>query len=66
MTLLSCTKFGVKGYLFNDDTFNYNCGQAKVAVNEFQEAEEALLLIQDASFKADYTYIIHLVKCCKI
>ena len=52
-----------QGYLFNDDTFNYNFAQTKVALNEYQEAEEALLMIQNERFKSEYTYISHLVKC---
>ena len=54
----------IKGYLFNDDVFNYNYAQTKVALNAYEEAEEALLNIQNEKFKSEYTYISHLVKCC--
>jgi intraflagellar transport protein 56 len=48
----------------NNDVFNFNYAQAKVATLAYQEAEEALLLIQNENIKCEYTYISHLVKCC--
>jgi intraflagellar transport protein 56 len=54
----------VKGYMFNDDAFNYNFAQAQCALGAYSEAEEALLLIQNEKYKNEYTYISHLVKCC--
>ena len=50
--------------MFNDDIFNFNFAQVKVALHAYQEAEEALLLIQNEKYKSEYTYISHLVKCC--
>ena len=51
--------------MFNDDIYNYNLGQTKCALGSYTEAEEALLLIQNENYKNEYTYISHLVKCCK-
>ncbi|KAJ3262934.1 Intraflagellar transport protein 56 [Chytriomyces hyalinus] len=33
----------IKGYFYNDDTFNYNYSQAKVAAGAYEEAEDILL-----------------------
>ena len=52
--------------MFNDDVFNYNHAQAKVALHAYQEAEESLLLIQNENYKSEYAYISHLVKCCNL
>ncbi|TPX55336.1 hypothetical protein PhCBS80983_g05388 [Powellomyces hirtus] len=53
----------IKGYFYNDDTFNYNYAQAKVATGLFEEAEEILLAIQNDKFKNDYAYLSHLARC---
>lgn len=55
----------IKGYFFNDDSFNYNFGQTKVATGEFEEAEEALSLVQSEKFRSEYAYCSHLARCCK-
>ncbi|KAJ3197005.1 Intraflagellar transport protein 56 [Irineochytrium annulatum] len=41
----------IKGYFYNDDTFNFNYGEAKVAAGAFEEAEDILLMIQNEKFK---------------
>ncbi|KAJ8983941.1 hypothetical protein NQ317_008643 [Molorchus minor] len=46
-----------------DDTFNFNFAQAKTACNQFKEAEETFLLIQDPQIKNDYIYISNLARC---
>lgn len=53
----------IKGYFFNDDTFNYNYGQAKVAAGAFEEAEEILVLVQNEKLKNEYAYLSHLARC---
>ncbi|RKO86192.1 Tetratricopeptide repeat protein 26 [Blyttiomyces helicus] len=53
----------IKGYFYNDDTFNYNYGQAKVATGAFEEAEDILLMIQNEKFKNEYAYLSHLARC---
>uniref|UniRef100_A0A8C3B315 Intraflagellar transport protein 56 n=1 Tax=Cyclopterus lumpus TaxID=8103 RepID=A0A8C3B315_CYCLU len=35
----------VKGYFYNDDTFNFNYAQAKAALGNYKEAEEVLFFI---------------------
>jgi intraflagellar transport protein 56 len=56
----------IKGYFFNDDSFNYNYGQTKAATGAFEEAEEILLLVQNEKFKSEYAYSSHLARCCMI
>ncbi|XP_060521744.1 intraflagellar transport protein 56 isoform X2 [Cylas formicarius] len=53
----------IKSYLHSDDTFNFNFGQAKTACNQYREAEECFLLIQDPKIKSDYIYISNLARC---
>uniref|UniRef100_A0A3Q3ENL1 Intraflagellar transport protein 56 n=1 Tax=Labrus bergylta TaxID=56723 RepID=A0A3Q3ENL1_9LABR len=53
----------VKGYFFNDDTFNFNYAQAKAALGNFKQAEEIFLLIQNEKIKNDYVYISWLARC---
>ncbi|XP_022916832.1 intraflagellar transport protein 56 isoform X2 [Onthophagus taurus] len=53
----------IKSYLHADDTFNFNYAQAKVACDQFKEAEETFLLIQDEAIKADYVYVSSLCRC---
>lgn len=55
----------IKGYFYNDDTFNFNYAQAKVATGAYEEAEELLQLITSERIKSDYAYISHLARCCK-
>jgi len=53
----------IKGYFYNDDNFNYNYGQAKVAAGAFDEAEEILLMVQNEKYKCEYAYLSHLARC---
>lgn len=53
----------IKSYLHSDDTFNFNFAQAKTACNQFKEAEEIFLLIQDSRIQSDYIYISNLARC---
>ncbi|KAJ3251741.1 Intraflagellar transport protein 56 [Boothiomyces macroporosus] len=55
----------IKGYFYNDDTFNYNYAQAKIATGAFEEGEELLLMIQNEKYKCEYAYLSHLCRCCK-
>jgi len=52
----------IKSYFYNDDDFNYNLAIAKAANKEYKEAEEAFLLVQNDSYKADYCYLSWLAK----
>ncbi|RMX39882.1 intraflagellar transport protein 56 [Pocillopora verrucosa] len=53
----------IKSYFYNDDTFNFNYGQAKAAVGNYKEAEEIFLLVQSEKIKNDYTYLSWLARC---
>jgi intraflagellar transport protein 56 len=53
----------IKGYFYNDDTFNYNYAQAKIATGDFVEGEEILLLVQNEKYRQEYTFLSHLCKC---
>mmetsp|Transcript_21022 Transcript_21022/g.66603 ORF Transcript_21022/g.66603 Transcript_21022/m.66603 type:complete len:215 (+) Transcript_21022:274-918(+) len=53
----------VKTYFYNDDDFNWNYGTAKAATGEYAEAEEALLLIQNERYRAEYCYQGWLARC---
>lgn len=53
----------VKAYMYNDDDFNFNHGIALGATRNYKAAEEALLLIHNEQYKAEYTYISWLARC---
>ncbi|CAG9093505.1 unnamed protein product [Plutella xylostella] len=53
----------IKSFFVNDDTFNFNYAQAKVATGFYREAEECLLAIQDETIRASYTYLACLARC---
>ncbi|GJQ73447.1 hypothetical protein Trydic_g13807 [Trypoxylus dichotomus] len=53
----------IKSYLHSDDTFNFNYAQAKTACDQYKEAEETFLLIQDSKIREDYVYISNLARC---
>lgn len=53
----------IRSYFINDDTFNYNYGQAKTATGYYNEAIEALLDIQDSSIRSDLTWSMCLARC---
>ncbi|KAJ3339121.1 Intraflagellar transport protein 56 [Gonapodya sp. JEL0774] len=53
----------IKAYFYNDDTFNFNYGQAKVAADAYEEAEEALCMVQNEKLKSTYAYLSHLARC---
>eukprot|EP00116_Pleurobrachia_bachei_P006614 sb/3466876/ len=53
----------IKSYFYNEDPFNYNCGQAKAATGNYKEAEEIFLMIQSEKLKSDYVYLGWLARC---
>ncbi|XP_073944658.1 tetratricopeptide repeat domain 26 isoform X2 [Choristoneura fumiferana] len=53
----------IKSFFVNDDTFNFNYAQAKVATGFYREAEECLLTIQDEAMRASFTYLACLARC---
>nr|XP_026490875.1 intraflagellar transport protein 56 [Vanessa tameamea] len=53
----------IKSFFVNDDTFNFNYAQAKVASGFYREAEECLLTIQDETIRNSFTYLACLCRC---
>jgi intraflagellar transport protein 56 len=53
----------IKAYMYNDDDFNYNHGLALAATRNYKGAEEALLLVHNEDYKAEYIYISWLARC---
>mmetsp|Transcript_18052 Transcript_18052/g.36730 ORF Transcript_18052/g.36730 Transcript_18052/m.36730 type:complete len:561 (+) Transcript_18052:90-1772(+) len=53
----------IKQYMYADDDFNWNYGISLAATGSFKKAEEALLLVQNENYKAEYCYISWLARC---
>lgn len=53
----------IKAYMYNDDDFNWNYGISLAQTGNFKAAEEALLLVQNERYKAEYCYISWLARC---
>ncbi|XP_063619021.1 intraflagellar transport protein 56 [Cydia splendana] len=53
----------IKSFFVNDDTFNFNYAQAKVAAGLYREGEECLLAIQDDAMRSSFTYLACLCRC---
>merc|ERR1719384_2713537 len=53
----------IKQYMYNCDIFNFNYGVALCQQGSFQQAEDALLTIQNPELKNHYCYISHLARC---
>ncbi len=53
----------IKTYMANDDAFNWNHGIALAATKQYKEAEEALLQVQNESFRHEYCYLSWLSRC---
>ena len=53
----------IKAYMYNDDDFNFNHGLSLAATRNYKGAEEALLLVQNERYKAEYIYITWLTRC---
>lgn len=49
--------------MYNDDDFNFNHGIALASTRNYKAAEEALLLIHNEAYKAEYVYIGWLARC---
>ena len=52
-----------QSYYYNDDTFNFDYGQAKAAVGNYAEAEDIFLNISNEKLKQDYAYLSWLARC---
>jgi len=53
----------IKPYFSNDDDFNWNHGIACAAAGDYKEGREALLQIQNESYRADFCYVSWLSRC---
>jgi intraflagellar transport protein 56 len=53
----------IKAYMYNDDDFNYNHGVSLASTRNYKAGEEALLLIHNEKYKAEYCYIGWLARC---
>lgn len=53
----------IKQYMANDDDFNWNYGLACSAASDFKEGKEALLLIQNEKYRAEFCYLSWLARC---
>merc|ERR1719446_838428 len=53
----------IKQYMANDDDFNWNYGLACSAAGDFKEGKEALLLIQNEKYRAEFCYLSWLARC---
>lgn len=47
----------------NDDDFNWNYGICLASTKDFKGAEEALLNVQNESYRADPIYLSWLARC---
>ena len=53
----------IRSFFINDDTFNFNYAQAKVATGYFKEAEELLMQIHSMNIRNDHTFSMILARC---
>ncbi|CAO1326743.1 unnamed protein product [Diamesa hyperborea] len=53
----------IRSFFINDDTFNYNYAQAKVATGYYKEAEELLMQIHSMQIRSDHTFSMILARC---
>ena len=54
----------IKGYFYNDDSFNFDYAQTKTAVGEYKEAIELFGMIQSSFFRSTYAYLSQMSICC--
>jgi len=53
----------IKPYFTNDDDFSWNYGIACAAAGEYKEAKQALLQIQNETYRAEWSYQSWLARC---
>ena len=53
----------IKAYMYNDDDFNWNYALCLASTRNYKGAEEALLLIHNEKYKAEYVYVSWLARC---
>jgi len=53
----------IKPYFTNDDDFNWDYGLACASANDYKEAKDALLQIQNEKYRAEFCYLSWLARC---
>lgn len=53
----------IKAYFTNDDTFNFNYGQALAKRQKWEEAEDVFLQVRSEKIQSEFAYISWLTKC---
>lgn len=53
----------IQSFMANDDDFNWNYGICLASTKDFKGAEEALLNVQNESYRADPIYLSWLARC---
>lgn len=53
----------IKPYFTNDDDFNWNYGIACAAANDFKEAKDALMQVQNEKYRNEFCYLSWLARC---
>jgi len=53
----------IKPYFTNDDDFNWNFGIALASAGDFKEAKEALHMVQNEKYRAEFCYVSWLARC---
>jgi len=53
----------IKAYFANDDDFHWNYGLTCAATGDYKEGKEALLLVQNEKYRAEFVYLSNLSRC---
>lgn len=53
----------IRSFFVNDDTFNFNYAQAKVASGYYKEAEDLLIQIHSPHIRSEHTFSMVLARC---
>ncbi|XP_050525440.1 intraflagellar transport protein 56 isoform X7 [Daktulosphaira vitifoliae] len=53
----------IKSYFSNDDNFNFNFAQVKLALGEYKDAEDMYLQVKNNKIVENFLYISHLTHC---
>lgn len=53
----------IRSFFINDDTFNFNYAQAKVATGYYKEAEELLMQIHNMQIRSEPAFSMILARC---
>lgn len=56
----------IKSYFYNDDHFNFNYAQAKIATGNYKEAMELLTNISSPAVRSEPVFAACLIRSCKL